>query len=142
MATRRIQRRGPVRPQWVPPENNVAEVYRRNRSHLSAEERERLAFLAGDQDRDLFDAAEALESFDGGDSYVDEARAQLLSEDWMQGELDDLDNYVKAMRKGDRKDELEGILKCIRSVRDEAVQAMEYAAEQLDKLDEALGKLT
>ena len=111
-------------------------------ANLSAEERERIAYMAVDnQTASLLDAQAAIENLSTPLDYIQEARGSLPSEDWLQDELTELRHAIGAMRKGANRDVLAHLLQRIEDKRDEQARSSEYGLEQLDKAVEAIESL-
>jgi hypothetical protein len=111
---------------------------------LCAEEKERLAYMAG-LSTDMFEAQAKLEDWEGTGVYLDEAKGTSIEEDWLNDELADLQSIAKQMRPfkvNPLRDDLLAIVAKIEEKRDEAVKDAEYRNEQLDLLGKALDSLT
>jgi ABC-type sugar transport system substrate-binding protein len=110
-------------------------------ANLSADERERIAYINGDTNTaGLLAAQAAIEELGGPLDYIKEARGFVPPEDWMQDEIDELRTLALSMR-GDKRVALGDILRRIEDKRDEQARASEYGMEQLDKAAEAIEAL-
>lgn len=111
-------------------------------SNLSADERERIAYIQGrPMLAALFDDAGDgdawAESAGDAKAYIAEARGAFVDEDTLSGQITALRELARRLR-GDNREDLWRIAQELETWRDEQALAGEYASEQMDKARDAL----
>lgn len=102
-------------------------------SHLTPDERERYAYLAGQaQLAELCEFQSQTEDLCSVEPHLSEARGCYMPEDFLHGPLKDLRAIAKRLR-GENRAELERIAQAIEEARDEQARSSEYGRDELDK---------
>lgn len=96
--------------------------------------------LTRGQIENLIDTAESVESADGVDGYIDEARCMYPSEDFLEEPIKALNELAKGMR-GEKRIEIEAIANQLREILTNTTNSSDYGREQLDKATTALAQL-
>ena len=108
-------------------------------SNLSNEEHYRMfGTLPADRIEALLDASDKLESLDGIEAHVSEARCQFPAEDFLVPVQDRLHDLAKRLR-GDNRQEVLSIIEQLDDINQCQVYATGYAVEELGKIEKALG---
>lgn len=112
--------------------------------NMTADERERLAYLAGHTDvaaayAEAGGLEAATEAAGDAQGYVQEARGSFMPEDFLSEEFKELQNAIGAMRKNNAsRDVLQDLLNRMEAKRDEQARESEFGLDQLRQADAAL----